>query len=164
MPETDSPPPQQADNTRTRTIVEFFVNELAKLRGLQGYLLLTATSTNDIHTLLRTKHVFGKTIELKAPNSDMRRQVRTSTPFGSNLSTNRMFDLSCYVQILGKILSTRHHADTTALDLTTVAHEAEGYTAADLSDMTENALQKLLLRQLATGSTVSSLFGVRDRR
>ncbi|KAJ9118613.1 hypothetical protein QFC22_003833 [Naganishia vaughanmartiniae] len=122
---------EQADNTRTRTIAEFFVNELAKLRGLQGYVLLTATSTNDIHTLLRTKHVFGKTIELKAPNSDMRRQI------------------------LGKILSMRHHADTADLDLTTVAHEAEGYTAADLSDMTENALQKLLLRQLSSGSPVN---------
>lgn len=66
---------QQADNTRTRMIAEFFVNELAKLAGTQVYMLATATSPTDLHTLLRTKHVFGKTVELKAPNSDTRRQV-----------------------------------------------------------------------------------------
>lgn len=67
---------QQADNTRTRMVAEFFVNELAKLAGTQAYILATATNATDLHTLLRTKHVFGKTLELKAPNSDTRRQVR----------------------------------------------------------------------------------------
>jgi hypothetical protein len=50
--------------------------------------MLTATSTNDIHTLLRTKHVFGKTIDLKAPNSDMRRQVGPFLDVGVELTTN----------------------------------------------------------------------------
>lgn len=119
---------QQADNTRTRMTAEYFVNELAR-SGTRTYVLAAATSAMDCHPLLRTKHVFGKTIDVKAPSSDVRRQI------------------------LGKILSSRHRVDAAALDLTTIAHEAEGYMAADLNDLVENAMQQLLVRQM-TGDTV----------
>lgn len=110
---------------------EYFVNELAR-SGPRTYILATATNAMDCHPLLRTKHVFGKTIDLKAPSSDVRRQI------------------------LGKILSSRHRVDVTGIDLTTVAHEAEGYLAADLNDLVENAMQQALVRQMG-GDMVSNI-------
>ena len=46
--------------------------------------------------------------------------------------------------------------DGSALYLTTVAHEAEGYVAADLNDLVENAMQQALVRQM-TGDAVRAV-------
>lgn len=115
---------------------------LLELGSRNIYMIATAPALTEIHPLLQTKHVFGRTISLRPLDTHKRRQILTE------LHSQRQSRLP------KPDTASSWSAD---LDFVQVANQTEGYSPADLQDLVDLACQKTILRLLSSDGSRSEI-------
>ncbi|CAD6586363.1 MAG: Peroxisome biosynthesis protein pex1 [Tremellales sp. Tagirdzhanova-0007] len=91
--------------------------------------IVTASSSQTLHPLLAAKHIFGETMKINLPNKEIRKEILQAMVNEQRQS------------------STPPHAKehSPELDYVTLAGMSEGYTASDISDLVEGAMQQAII-------------------
>lgn len=125
-----------------RAVAEHMCAALLDLGPRDIYVIAIAPALTDIHPLLQTKHVFGRTIALRPLDTHKRRQIL------AELHAQRRGKLPAQTPVNGW---------TPDLDFVQVANQTEGYSPADLQDLVDLACQKAILRHLSGDATRSEI-------
>ncbi|WVQ96774.1 hypothetical protein IAU59_003881 [Kwoniella sp. CBS 9459] len=94
--------------------------------------LVTASSATNLHPMLSAKHVFGETLKIPALTKEVRQEII------AYMVEEKMVE---QIRPSSPVSQAGHHLDYVMLGGIT-----EGYSIADLSDLTDGAVQQAIIR------------------
>ncbi|KAI8057166.1 P-loop containing nucleoside triphosphate hydrolase protein [Syncephalis plumigaleata] len=122
-----------------------FISIAQRMLSLHRILMVaTCTQQAALHKLLPSSHLFQKILTISPPDKRQRYEI-----------------LQCLQQEKQSVLSPNDE-DASTLDLQQVANETEGYVAADLATLIDQAMQQAVIRSLSSISNSNNSNNSKD--
>lgn len=117
---------EHVDSPRSAHVAESLMHRIRDVAAQHSvFVLATSQSNMSINKVCIAHHVFGETVELKAPTKEARRDI------------------------LAHLVALRSHLQPYELNYATIAGQTEGYMPADLRDLVERTVHQSAVRMLA---------------
>ncbi|WVO15893.1 hypothetical protein L204_103558 [Cryptococcus depauperatus] len=130
LPETESNPSSGSTILTNRFLRLFTISEIPP-----GVLVIaTATDSSTLHPLINTRHIFGETVKIPPLTKDIRQDV-----------------LRTLVKEKNVITYEGERKEASELDYVHLGGITEGYSLADLTDLTAGAMQQAIIRSTKSG-------------